>query len=322
MLSLRRLLAGACLWLAAFAPVHAQIDPTDPGSTNALQFEYSVQPTNDAILITLTTNVISITVSNAAAFTNVVITGTFGTNVVEFLDDGTPPDDAPGDGVFRGNLVAPFVEERQPLLVSLLLIGADIASVTNEPPADPPVMVTNRGSVSYIIVPRPRNDNFTNAFKLLSAGGVALGTNEYASLEPREPVHGQVAGNNQSVWWTWGAPADGPVLVDLAGTAFPAVLAVYEGPQLTNLVPVAASTNDPALNIPPHATFNARRGTTYRIAVSGIDTNSFGSIRLRVARPSFPSPRRPRTLWCRRNSSRSRGPRARRSPSIPGSAMW
>ena len=155
MLSFRRFLAGcglvSALGVAALAQ-EPQLDPPPP----PLAFAFSINPTNRAVLITGTTNTISITVSNYTAITNIVITGRHGTNVVEFNDAGTPPDNTAADGVFRGLLIAPEVLERTPLLFTLLLIGVDIASVTNEPPVDPPIGVTNRFEVNYTIVPRPR----------------------------------------------------------------------------------------------------------------------------------------------------------------------
>lgn len=291
MLSLRCFLAGLALVAGGCFSASAQEPP--PGPTNTLAFAYSIVPTNQAVLITETTNTISITVSNYLAFTNIVITGRAGTNTVRFNDAGTPPDNAADDGVFRGRLVAPSVTEPTPLLLTLLLTGIDLASITNEPPAEFPVGVTNTFEVTYTIVPRPPNDNFTNAFKLLSAGGLTLGTNQYASLEPREPRHANVAGTDQSIWWTWAAPADSQVLVDLAGSSFPAVLAVYRGDRLTNLVSVAASTNDTANRLPPNVSFNATRGTTYRISVSGFDTNAAGTVRLRIAPGATPDTRPP-----------------------------
>lgn len=293
MLILWRVLVGIGL-LVACSPLRAQEEPPpEPGPTNVVEFLFSVAPTNNAILITETTNIISVTVSNWLSITNIVISGREGTNVVEFNDTGARPDDKGSDGIFRGNLVTPLVSERTTITLQLTLIGTDIASVTNEPPADPPVMLTNRTEITYIVVPRPPNDRFTNAFKLLSSGGIGLGTNEFASLERGEPVHARVNSADRSVWWTWAAPADGSALVDLAGSTFSAVLAVYRGDRLTNLVPVASSTNDTANRLPPNVVFPTTRGTTYRIAVSGIDSNSVGTVRLRVAPGGTPDTRPP-----------------------------
>lgn len=271
----------------------AQEAPGEPSTNQAIRLEFSVVPTNNAILISGTTNVISVTVSNYMAFTNLLITGREGTNVFQFNDAGRPPDNAGDDGIFRGRLVVPTITEETTLQLLLTLIGTDLSSVTNEPPAEEPVIVTNRLDLTYRIVPRPPNDPFTNAFKVASAGGILVGTNRYASLESREPKHANVAGVDSSVWWTWGAPGAGPVLIDLAGTDFPAVLAVYSGDKLSNLVAVASSTNDAPNRLPPNVRFDAVRGTTYRVAVSGLNSNAMGQVRLRVAPGGTPDTRAP-----------------------------
>ncbi|MBL9134330.1 MAG: hypothetical protein JNK85_00615 [Verrucomicrobiales bacterium] len=289
MSSVGRFLPGLLLlWLGL--PLRGQ----EPPATNqAVRLEFSVVPTNNAILITGTTNVISVTVSNFLAFTNILITGREGTNTIAFNDTGRPPDNAGEDGVFRGNLVAPIITEETTIQLRLVLIGTDLSSITNEPPAEEPVLTTNRLDLTYRIVPRPPNDAFTNGFKIASAGGVTVGTNRYASLEGREPKHAAVAGVDSSVWWTWGAPGAGPVLVDLAGTDFAAVLAVYSGDRVSNLVAVASSTNDLSNRLPPNVRFEAVRGTTYRIAVSGLNSNAMGQVRLRVAPGGTPDTRAP-----------------------------
>ena len=128
----------------------------------------------------------------------------------------------------------------------------------------------------------PRNDFFTNAIKIPSVGATIMASNDFATLEVGEPVHAQVASVASSVWWTWFPPADTNVLIDLAGTTFNPVLAVYTGVTVTNLMPVAAATNDATRNLKPHVNFDARAGLTYRIAVSGYNSNETGEIRLRV----------------------------------------
>ncbi|MBU6400268.1 MAG: hypothetical protein KGS61_08105, partial [Verrucomicrobia bacterium] len=112
--------------------------------------------------------------------------------------------------------------------------------------------------------------------------------NNFATLEPGEPFHAQVVTVAASVWWNWSPAVSTNVLIDTAGSGFNPVLAVYTGPDLQGLVPVAASTNDPLHGLKAHVNFNAVQGTTYRIAVAGYDTNGVGPIRLRVAPGALP----------------------------------
>jgi len=118
-------------------------------------------------------------------------------------------------------------------------------------------------------VPRPANDNFTNAFKIAPEGAVILATNNYASIEPGEPLHALVPTVAASVWWTWSPAANTNVLVDLAGSSFDPVLAVYTGSTLTNLQSIAASTNDAVNGLKAHGNCDAKGGVTYRMASGG-----------------------------------------------------
>lgn len=247
--------------------------------------DFTVTPPDQAILITETTNRITVTLGSPGSFTNVTVTGDI---------DGDPLNFA-GTTNYSANYVAPFVPPPAGITVQLnvTVIATDIASVTNEPPVDPPVVVTNTATLTYIIVPRPPNDNFTNAFKIPNEGALILGTNTYASLQAGEPRHAGLATADTSVWWNWSAPDKTNVLIDLAGSDWPAVLAVYRGDSISNLVLVGSSTNDVANQLPPNVAFQAVKGATYRIAVSGLTTNSYGNLRLRVAVGATPDKRPP-----------------------------
>ena len=73
---------------------------------------------------------------------------------------------------------------------------------------------------------------------LAESHGSVLG----ATLEPGEPAHAGRTGG-RSVWWTWTAPASGPVAVDTLGSGFDTTLAVYEGESLAALTEVAANAD-------------------------------------------------------------------------------
>lgn len=137
---------------------------------------------------------------------------------------------------------------------------------------------------------------FVNAFKIDPIGGVGVGSNNLANVEPREPLHARMPGSAASVWWTWSAGANTNVPIDTAGSAFNPVLAVYTGSGVGDLLPVASSTNDVLNRLQANVAFNAVRGTTYRISVSGADSNAVGNIRLRVTPGTTPDVRPPIVL--------------------------
>jgi hypothetical protein len=264
---------------------------TVAAQTNPPALQVSVSPPDGSILITETTNSVFVAIGNFDAFTNVTVRGSFvGQQNIPFLDDGQPPDQTMNDGTFSKDLLMPKVPVGVASNVTLRLV------VTGElPPPDPlpdppppPDIVSATSVVRYVVVPRPANDNFTNAFKIAAEGAVILATNNYASIELGEPVHVLVPTVAASVWWTWSPAANTNVLIDLAGTDFDPLLAVYTGTGVAYLLPVAASGNDALNGLKAHVNFDARAGVTYRIAVAGYNTNGVGNIRLRVAPGRLP----------------------------------
>ena len=99
---------------------------------------------------------------------------------------------------------------------------------------------------------RPPNDDFANRTAIfpdwpdLSTATATqtnvTGFNLNATAEPGEPKH-QGYGPSLSVWWSFTAPVDGVVNVNLTTPDAPQVLAAYTGSALTNLLPVAANSN-------------------------------------------------------------------------------
>jgi hypothetical protein len=125
----------------------------------------------------------------------------------------------------------------------------------------------------------PANDNFANAVAITGAGGSIAGTNVDATAELGEPAHAG-DGPNASVWYRWSAPASGTTTIDLCGSDFDTLLAVYTGSTVGSLTAVAS--NDDSLDSAcgygsSRVTFDAVAGTAYSIAVDGFngDTGSF-----------------------------------------------
>jgi hypothetical protein len=78
---------------------------------------------------------------------------------------------------------------------------------------------------------QPANDNFTNRIYLTGLSVSTQGSNIGGTREPGEPVAGNIATSSfdQSVWWSWSAPANGLLTVITAGHDFITKLAVYVG---------------------------------------------------------------------------------------------
>ncbi len=127
----------------------------------------------------------------------------------------------------------------------------------------------------------PANDNFTNRIALTGAAATVTGSNAGATKESGEPQHAGSAGG-ASVWYSWVAPANGPVTISTRGSAFDTLLAVYTGTSISNLVAVASNDDDPAGGQTSLVTFAAVAGTEYEIAVDGANGAS-GAISLSLA---------------------------------------
>ena len=138
--------------------------------------------------------------------------------------------------------------------------------------------------INDIRIPQPTNNTFLNARNVGGANGTTTVNTVGASAEPMEPAHAGYPATN-SVWFVWVAPLDGPVTFDTFGSDFDTVLAAYTGGSLTTLNTLAANDyiyNDVppwVINVPgfvPYAnpskiTFNAQAGTTYYLAIDGVN---------------------------------------------------
>jgi hypothetical protein len=133
---------------------------------------------------------------------------------------------------------------------------------------------------------RPANDQFAARAALPAAGGTVSGSNANATREFDEPGHGDVGGSlyfnsgASSVWWTWTAPEAGTASIDLAGTAFDALLAVYRGDSIGQLVPLAQN-DDFGSSRQSRLSFAAAAGQTYQIAVDSRFSQT-GAVTLRL----------------------------------------
>ena len=83
-------------------------------------------------------------------------------------------------------------------------------------------------------------DDFADRVALSGASGQREASNVNASKESGEPKHANDDGG-ASVWWTWTAPATGPVTFDTSGSDFDTLLAVYTGSSVSGLTEVASN---------------------------------------------------------------------------------
>ncbi|HET6998890.1 MAG TPA: hypothetical protein VFI03_09890 [Solirubrobacterales bacterium] len=131
------------------------------------------------------------------------------------------------------------------------------------------------GYFSIELSGRPDNDDFTSAFELPAYPMTAGGSTTFAGKQSGEPSHAGDSGGH-SVWFSWTAPANGPMGITACGRGgVNTLLAVYTGAAVNTLSSVAS--NDDVAAKPPNGlcesprdsevVFDAVAGTTYLIAV-------------------------------------------------------
>ncbi len=114
----------------------------------------------------------------------------------------------------------------------------------------------------------PSNDNFANAQALTPYPGSLTMDTAGATAQAGEPDHaGQPA--TASVWFRYNAATGGIVTIDTCSSNFDTVLEVYTGTTLSNLDSVASSDDD--CGIRSTVSFLATAGTSYPVAVDGVD---------------------------------------------------
>ena len=142
------------------------------------------------------------------------------------------------------------------------------------------------GLLAGVAGAQPANDDFTNATVITGlSGSVSGSSNVLATMETCEsnavPTDDDgVVDVDHSVWFSWTAPATGPVEFDTIGSLFNTVLSVYSSTTPPSdlcdpsLVFKAADDDsgafvDPNFELTSQLTFEATAGSTYYIAVDG-----------------------------------------------------
>jgi hypothetical protein len=133
-----------------------------------------------------------------------------------------------------------------------------------------------QGSFSFSINGSPENDDFADSASIPGElPQQVFGTTRLGGAEDGEPGHaGEPAAH--SVWYSWTPSADGPVAISTCSSFFnlDTLLAVYTGPAIDSLTPVASNDDAPTTEGFPgcasansEVRFEAAAGTVYRIAV-------------------------------------------------------
>jgi len=132
----------------------------------------------------------------------------------------------------------------------------------------------------------PDNDNFAARTPVGDGTCNLYANNVAATSEPNEPTHGGLS-NSGSVWWTWrNAGRTVRATISTAGSGIDTVLAVYQGTNLSTLVPIA-SDDDSGGNFTSKLTFTALPNRDYEIAVASFDGLT-GPIRLCLSTDTLP----------------------------------
>jgi subtilisin family serine protease len=230
------------------------------------QLAMSILPPEGSALLAGTNVAMFIEVTDVFSVTNATLTASIvGGGPVSFLNGGVAPDVTAGDGIYSGTVAVPLAATNLALRVVATAPGK--TGVTN--------------TFQFAVVGPPDNDDFEKAAKIPTPGGIVVANNTYATLQSREPLHAGVPSVAATLWWNWSPAADGPVLLDTAGSSFDTVLAVYTGEALTSLHEIA-SVNNVGSRKQGYLTFDAHAATTYRIVVGGSDPSQTGTLRLRV----------------------------------------
>lgn len=128
--------------------------------------------------------------------------------------------------------------------------------------------------------PGPANDNFANRINIPGPGTVT-GVNSGATAEAGEPLHFNLSGARNSVWWRFTPQSSGQIIIDTEGSNLDTVLAIYTGSAVNALTSVIAD-DDSGTGLLSRVQFNGTANTQYQIAVAGFN-GATGNITLHVA---------------------------------------
>jgi len=114
-------------------------------------------------------------------------------------------------------------------------------------------------------------DNFADRDQIVGFTNYISGNNTTFTKEPGERDHGGIA-SRRSAWISWRAPANGVCTVDVLGSSFDTILAVYTGAQMNGLVPISFNDDADAKTLQSRTVFNALQDAVYQIVVDEFGT--------------------------------------------------
>ncbi|MGP1665146.1 MAG: immunoglobulin domain-containing protein, partial [Rhodanobacter sp.] len=126
----------------------------------------------------------------------------------------------------------------------------------------------------------PVNDAYSGAEIMIGDRGSLLGSNINATAETMEPFHHSSNTARRSVWYQWTPSASGTAVIDTNGSFFDTVLAIYTGDTLGSLQILASNDDDVLPYNASRVRIAVESGVTYRLAVDGNISSSFGSLML------------------------------------------
>jgi len=153
----------------------------------------------------------------------------------------------------------------------------------------------------------PSNDLFAAATELPGNRGSVTNSNVNAVYEQREPIHSVLITSTtifiggmcgKSLWYKWTPAHSRQATIDTAGSTFDTQLTVYTGTDFASLMTVTNNDNasdQPPVDVTSRVVFDAVGGTTYFIAVDGLNEGAgrgtaSGTVVLHYTQPGGPPP--------------------------------
>lgn len=231
--------------------------------------EVRITPPSSTVLFAGDTNSIFVNVADAFPVTNATIAATVGATPLVFRNDGVAPDKFANDGTYSSTFLAPI----GPTTITIPVV------------VSAPGKTNSTNSVTYVIIPPPPNDYFTNATKVPAGGTNYFTNNKKATLETNEMSHAGISTVAASLWWNYTSPVATNVLIDTGGSGFQTVVAVYTnlpGSNTISTLQSVASAVGTSTRPGAFLTYDAKAGVGYRIVVAGRNKNSVGNVVLDI----------------------------------------